>query len=71
MNTSDNKKWLFIIAVILAGIFTILLIDSTRKTPAEKMGESFSDIVDSAGDGAREFQADVIDEIDDNRRDRR
>lgn len=62
----NNKKWLVIIAVILVGIFTVMLIGATQKTDGEKIGDSISDIVDSAGDGAKEFQEEIKDEIDDN-----
>lgn len=61
----DNKKWLIVIAVILVGIFTIMLIGVTQKTDGEKIGDSISDIVDSAGDRAKEFQEEIKDEIDD------
>lgn len=69
MNMS-NKKWLIVIAVILVGIFVVLAMESTRKTDGERIGESISDIVDSAGDGAKEFREEVIDEIDDNTKSR-
>jgi hypothetical protein len=61
----DNKKWLIVIAVILVGIFTIMMIGVTQKTEGEKIGESISDIVDSADDGVEEFKEEVKDEIDD------
>ncbi len=69
MNMS-NKKWLIVIAVILVGIFVVLAMESTRKTDGERIGESISDIVDSAGDGAKEFREEVLDEIDDNTKSR-
>lgn len=64
MNT-QNKKWLIVIAVVLVGIFSVILYGVTQQTDGEKIGDSISDIVDSAGDGAKEFQEEVKDEIDD------
>lgn len=65
MINQSNKKWLIVIAVILVGIFTIMLIGVNQKTDGEKIGDSISDIVDSAGDRAKEFQEEIKDEIDD------
>jgi len=71
MITSSNKKWLIAITVILVGIFTVMLMGVPQKTESEKIGDSISDIVDSAGDGIEEFGEEVKDEIDDNTTDRR
>jgi len=68
---SQNKKWLIAIAVILIGIFTVMVIGITQQTDGEKIGDSISDIVDSASDGAKEFQEEVKDEIDDHTTDKR
>ena len=65
MINQSNKKWLIVIAVILVGIFTVMLIGVTQKTDGEKIGESISDVIDSAGDGAKEFKEEIEDEIDD------
>lgn len=66
MIQSNNRIWLILIAVVLVGIFAVMLIESTQKSEGEKIGESISDVFDSAGDGARELREEVIDEIDDN-----
>lgn len=71
MINQTNKKWLIAIAVILVGIFTVMLISVNQKTEGEKIGESIGDIVDSAGDGAKELQEEIKDEIDDHTTDRR
>jgi low affinity Fe/Cu permease len=59
----DNK--LILIAIAVAGIFTVMLIGVTQKTEGEKIGESISDIIDSAGDEARDMREEIKDEIDD------
>ena len=68
MNT--QRRWPIVIAVIVAGIFVVMLIGATQRTEGERIGESTSNIVGSAGDGARRFQEEVKDEIDSNRADR-
>lgn len=66
MNINDNRGVLIIIAVVLIGIFAVILMEANKKTSGEKIGDSISDIVDSAGDGTEEFREEVVDEIDDN-----
>jgi len=65
MSISDNQKWLIVIAVILAGIFSVMILRGPPETQGEKIGNSISDIIDSASEGAEEFKEEVIDEIDD------
>lgn len=45
-----DKKWLVVIAIILTGIFALLLLEATQKSPEEKVGESISSLLDSASD---------------------
>lgn len=71
MINQDNQKWLIVIAVVLVGIFTVMLIGITDKPNSNNIGESINSMVDSAGDSAREFKEEVADEIDDNTTDRR
>lgn len=66
MINSQNKKWLIVIAVVLVGIFSVILYGVTQKTDGEKIGDSISDVIDSAGDGAKELKEEIEDEIDDN-----
>lgn len=66
MINQSNKKWLIVIAVVLVGIFSVILYGVTKNTDADKIGDSISDIAKSAGDGAKEFKEEVKDEIDDN-----
>lgn len=68
MTYSNNKNWLIVIAVILVGIFSVMLFGGTQDNQG---GDSISDIADSAGDGAEEFREEVVDEIDDNTTDGR
>lgn len=70
MQINDNKGLLVVIAVVLIGVFAIMLISITQKSEGEQIGESISDVLDSAGDGAKEFQEEVSDEIDDHTTDR-
>jgi len=63
--TRENKKWLMIIAAILIVIVAIMLIGNTQETRERKVGESIGDVIDSAGDSAKQFKEDVIDKIDD------
>lgn len=65
MINQGNKKWLIVIAVILVGIFTVMIYGVTQKTDGDKIGESISDVIDSASEGAEEFKEEVKDEIDD------
>jgi hypothetical protein len=46
----DNKGLLAIIAVILIGIFGLLLFQATEKSPEEKVADSISNTVDQIGD---------------------
>jgi hypothetical protein len=62
----NNRNILIIITVVLIGIFAVALIDTNKKTSADKLSDSLSDVVDSAGEGAKEFREEVKDEIDDN-----
>lgn len=46
----DNKGLLAIIAVILIGIFSVMLFQAAEKTPEEKMADSISNTVEQVGD---------------------
>ena len=45
----SNKGLLAIIAVVLIGIFTILLIQANEETPAEQVADSISDVANNIG----------------------
>lgn len=62
----DNKGLLIIIAVILVGIFGVILMEANKKSSGDKISGSISDVVNSADDGIKEFKEEVKDEIDDN-----
>jgi hypothetical protein len=66
MIVSNSKKWLVAIAVILIGIFAIMLYDVSSKNEGNEIGDSISDVADSVDDGATELKEEIIDEIDDN-----
>lgn len=51
----NNKGLLTIIAVLLLGIFTVVLIQANEETPAEQISNSVSETFEEVGD-----------EIDDN-----
>lgn len=40
----NNKALLIVIAVVLVGIFTILLVQTTEETPEEKIANSISEV---------------------------
>jgi len=42
--TMNNKALLIVIAVVLVGIFTILLVQTTEETPEEKIANSISEV---------------------------
>ena len=65
MINHNNKKWLIVIAVILVGIFSVILYGVMQNNDDDKIGESISEIIDNAGDGAKELQEEIKDEIDD------
>ena len=65
MINQSNKKWLIVIAVVLVGIFSVILYGVTQNTESEKISDSISDVIDSAGDGAKELREEIEDEIDD------
>jgi hypothetical protein len=62
----NNKAMLVIIAVVLVGIFAVIYMEANEKSDGDKISESISDVVDSAGGGFKEFKEEVKDEIDDN-----
>lgn len=47
---SDNKTLLAFIAIILVAILGLLVYQTTKKTPEEKIADSVSDTLDSIGD---------------------
>jgi sensor domain CHASE-containing protein len=47
--SSDNKALLALIAVILVAILGLLVYQTTKKTPEEKIADSVSDTLDSIG----------------------
>lgn len=47
--SSDNKALLAFIAVILVAILGLLVYQTTKKTPEEKIADSVSDTLDSIG----------------------
>ncbi len=66
MISSNNKTLLIVIAVVLVGVFAVMLLRDNQRTQGDRIGESIGDVIDSAGDGAQEFGEEVADEIDDN-----
>jgi len=50
----DSKGILIIIAVILLGIFTVLIIQANDESPAEKISDSVSETVEEVGDEVEE-----------------
>ncbi len=49
MNTSANSKvLLFLIAVALIGILTVMIMNANKKTSAEKVSNSISKAIDNA-----------------------
>lgn len=66
MINDNNKKWLVMIAVILVGIFSVMIYGVTQNTDTDTIGDSISDVLDSADEGAKEFKEELKDEIDDN-----
>lgn len=48
-DNSTNKVLLAVIALLLAGILGILVLQATKKTPEEKMADSVSKTIDDLG----------------------
>lgn len=46
----NNKSLLTIIAVLLLGILTVILIQANEETPGEKIANSVSETVEEIGD---------------------
>lgn len=46
----ENKGLLTMIAVILLGIFTVLLVQVNEETPSEKLASSLDNAVEKIGD---------------------
>jgi hypothetical protein len=67
----DNRGLLIVIAVVLVGIFGVVLINPNKETSGDKIGDSISEVIDSADEGFDEFKEEVKDEIDDNTDDSR
>ncbi len=67
----NNRGLLIIIAVILVGIFGVILMNANKKTSGEKIGDSINEVIDSADEGFDELKEEVKDEIDDNTDDKR
>lgn len=65
MIISGNKKLIFVIAVILAGIFLVLLIGVTQNSQEDSPAKDISDIVDNAKDNIDDAWEEVVDEVDD------
>lgn len=53
MAKSDNKVLLSFIAVILLAILGLLVYQTTKKTPEEKIADSVSETIDSIGDAVK------------------
>lgn len=66
MIISGNKKLIFVITVILAGIFLVLLIGVTQNSQEDKTGKDISVIIDNASDDIDKAWEEIVDEIDDN-----
>lgn len=60
----NNRALLIVIALVLIGIFTIMVLEAGKKTPGEKMEDSFNEIIDSAGDSFEELGDEVERKID-------
>jgi hypothetical protein len=62
----DNRALLIIIAVTLVGIFGIILMENNKRSSSSTVGDSISEVIDSADEGIKEFKEEAKDEIDDN-----
>lgn len=51
----NQKTLLTIIAVVLIGIFAVMVMEANKESPSERMAESFENVTDE-----------IADEIDDN-----
>lgn len=49
VNSNDNKTILIVIALVLIAILGILVLQTTQKTPEEKIADSVSDVVEDIG----------------------
>ena len=56
---NDNKTLLLVIALLLAGIFGVMVYRETHKTPAEKIQEGLSDAASGVGDAVQKMGADI------------
>lgn len=67
MNTGMSRNGALLLGVILLVVVVVgvLSYDKNPK-PADKIGNSVSDVLNSADKGLKEFQEEVKDEIDDN-----
>jgi cell division protein FtsL len=69
---TNNKKLLTIIAVVLVGILSVLIMQTYNSRQSSKgLSGSIDEIIDSAHKGAEEFEEEVKDEIDDHTTDHR
>lgn len=66
MMNSDNKKWLIIIAFILACIFIVVLVGLNQDSDAERIGNDISNLVENISEGTADLTQDVKDTIDEN-----
>jgi NADH:ubiquinone oxidoreductase subunit 6 (subunit J) len=46
----SNRGLLIIVVVLLAGIFAIVAVESTKKSPSEEMADSFGEFTEEIGD---------------------
>ena len=49
----ENKGLLIIIAVLLLGIFAVMLIEASQKSPEQRVAESLSQTVEEIGNQVR------------------
>ncbi len=50
MADGTNKTLLIVIALLLAGILGLLVLQATKKTPQEKIADSVSETINDIGD---------------------
>lgn len=46
----SQRNLLIVVVVLLAGIFAVMLVQSERRSPGERLADNISEVIEEAGD---------------------
>ncbi len=60
----DRTGLILIVSVIVLGVFALVILEQSTRTPSEKIGDSVTNIIDKTGENLKDLGNEIEDKID-------